>query len=50
MSKTQFICNVIFFIPLLVLNFFAYGVDGCARLFDEINRYSKKYLVKKSED
>jgi len=50
MSKAQFICNVILFIPLLVLNFFVYGVDGCARLFDEMNRYSKKYLIKKSED
>ena len=50
MTKNQFIANVILFIPLLVLNFFAYGVDGCVRFFNEMNRYSKKYLVKKSED
>ena len=47
MTKTQFAINVILFIPLLVLNFFAYGIDGCVRLINEMNRYAKKYA---SED
>lgn len=46
MTKAQFISNVILFIPLLVLNFFAYGIDGCVRLINEMNRYAKKYASK----
>lgn len=50
MTKAQFIGNAILFIPLLVLNFFAYGVDGCARMCKEMHRYAKKYLANKTED
>ena len=46
MTKTQFVGNVILFIPLLVINFFAYGIDGCVRLVNEMNRYAKKYASK----
>lgn len=47
MTKTQFVINVVLFIPLLVLNFFAYGIDGCVRFVNEMNKYAKKYA---SED
>ena len=36
MTRTQFILNIIFFLPLLVVNFFAYGVDGCIRFVKEM--------------
>ena len=49
MTKAQFIANIILFIPLFVLNFFAYGVDGCVRMCEEMHRYSKKYLVNNFE-
>lgn len=45
MTKTQFFLNIILFIPLLVINFFVYGVDGCARfikLLKEYKEYSKE--------
>lgn len=29
MTKAQITLNIIFFIPLIVINFFVYGVDGC---------------------
>ena len=44
MTKAQFIGNAILFVPLLVLNFFAYGIDGCMQLCKEMNRYGRKYL------
>ena len=50
MTKAQFIGNVILFAPLFVLNFFAYGVDGCVRMCEEMHRYAKKYLTNKTED
>jgi hypothetical protein len=50
MTKAQFIGNAILFVPLLVLNFFAYGVDGCVRLCKEMHEYAKKYLTNKTED
>ena len=46
MTRNQFIANVILFIPLFVLNFFAYGVDGCGRLVKEMNKYAKEYFGK----
>lgn len=46
MTKNQFIANVILFIPLFVLNFFAYGVDGCGRMIKEMNKYAQKYFKK----
>lgn len=44
MTKKQFIGNIILFIPFLVINFFAYGIDGCIRQFQMMKEYSKKYL------
>lgn len=46
MTKNQFIANIILFIPLFILNFFGYGVDGCIRFIQEMQKYSKKYLKK----
>lgn len=43
MTKTQYICNIIFFLPLLVINFFAYGIQGDIDLIKEIKKYSKKF-------
>lgn len=48
MTRNQFIGNVILFIPLFVLNFFAYGVDGCGRMVKEMNKYAQKYLKKRA--
>lgn len=44
MTKNQFILNVIFFIPLVLINFLFYGINGVIRLVKELNRYSKKYF------
>lgn len=44
MSKLQFINNIIFFIPLLILNFFIYGFDGCILFIKEMRKYQNKYL------
>lgn len=44
MTKNQFILNVIFFIPLALINFLFYGIDGIIRLVADLNRYSKKYF------
>ena len=44
MTKNQFIGNIILFVPLLVLNFFAYGIEGCVRMIEEMKKYGKKYL------
>jgi len=46
MTKSQFIENVILFIPLFILNFFIYGIDGCKRFVEEMNKYAKKYFQK----
>jgi len=42
MTKSEFIVNIILFIPLLVLNFFAYGVDSCGCMIKEMNKYAQK--------
>ena len=47
-TRNQFIANVILFIPLFVLNFFAYGADGCGRLVKEMNKYAQKYFKKEA--
>lgn len=44
MTKNQFILNVIFFIPLVLINFLFYGIDGVIELVEYLNRYSKKYF------
>lgn len=46
MTKAQFFGNVILFVPLIVINFFVYGIDGCSRLIKEMKKYAKKYLKK----
>lgn len=43
MTKTQFILNIIFFIPLLLLNFFLHGIDGCVELCEVIKEYGANY-------
>lgn len=43
MTKNQFITNVIFFIPLLILNFFSYGIQGDIELVLTLKKYAKKY-------
>lgn len=45
MTKKQFVLNIIFFLPLLILNFFAYGIEGDIRLIKMLQKYSKKYLT-----
>lgn len=45
MTKKQFVLNIIFFLPLLILNFFAYGIEGDIRLVEMLQKYSKKYLT-----
>ena len=45
MTKMQFIGNIILFIPLFILNFFAYGIEGDVRMVQEMQRYAKKYLI-----
>lgn len=45
MTKTQYIINLILFVPLIIANFFMYGVDGVIQFTKEIKKYSKKYLT-----
>lgn len=46
MTKTQLFLNIIFLVPLMVINFFVYGFAGCADLIKDIIKYSKKFLIK----
>lgn len=41
MTETQFFLNIILFVPLLVINFFVYGIDGCARFVKELKEYKE---------
>lgn len=36
MTRTQFVCNIILFIPLLVINFLVYGIDGDIRFIKDL--------------
>ena len=45
MTKTQYIANLVFFLPLIVANFFMYGIDGVIQFIKEIKKYSKKHLT-----
>lgn len=45
MTKTQYLANLILFLPLMIANFFIYGVDGVIQFIKEIKKYSKKYLT-----
>lgn len=42
MTKAQITLNIIFFVPLMVINFFVYGIDGCIDFVKDL----KKYLIK----
>ena len=46
MTKKQFIGNCVLFLPLLIINFFAYGLDGSIRFVQDLNKYRKKYFSK----
>lgn len=48
MTKKQFIGNCMLFLPLLIINFFVYGLDGSIRFVQELNEYRKKYFSKNS--
>lgn len=43
MTKTQYVINLILFLPLTIVNFFMYGADGAIQFIKEIKKYSKKY-------
>lgn len=45
MTKTQYILNLIFVLPLIILNFLVYGIDGVIQFVQDITKYSKKYLT-----
>ena len=45
MTKNQFILNIIFFIPFMIINFFLYGIEGCAN-FIKFLKKNKKVLDK----
>lgn len=36
MTKAQYITNIILFLPLVILNFLMYGVDGVKRFVKEM--------------
>lgn len=46
MTKKQFIENCVLFLPLLIINFFVYGLDGSIRFVQDLNKYRKKYFSK----
>lgn len=39
MTKIQYICNIIFFPALLIVNFFVYGIQGDIDLIKEMKKY-----------
>ena len=39
MTRKQFALNIIFFIPLMIANFFAYGVNGCIEFVRLLHEY-----------
>ena len=45
MTKNQFILNIIFFIPFIIINFFLYGIEGCTN-FITFLKENKKVLDK----
>lgn len=46
MTKKQFIGNCVLFLPLFIINFFVYGLDGSVRFVRELNEYREKYFSK----
>ena len=45
MTKTQYVINIILFLPLAIINFFIYGADGVIQFTKEIKKYSKNLLT-----
>ena len=39
MTKNQFILNIIFFVPFIVINFFLYGIEGCVNFIKLLKKY-----------
>lgn len=44
MTKTQYIINIVLFLPLIIINFFMYGADGVIQFIKKIKEYSKRFL------
>ena len=42
MTKKQFIANLVLCVPLLVINFFVYGINGCVDFINDMKTYSKE--------
>jgi hypothetical protein len=43
MTRLQLAANIIFFLPLLVLNLFAYGIQGDVDFIREVRKNLKKF-------
>jgi len=43
MTKMQYYLNILFFLPLIIINFVFYGLDGVINLFKEMKKFSKIY-------
>ena len=43
MTKMQYYLNILFFLPLIIINFVFYGLEGVINLFKEMKKFSKKY-------
>ena len=39
MTKAQITLNIIFFVPLMVINFFVYGIDGCIDFVKDLKKH-----------
>jgi hypothetical protein len=45
-EKTALTMNIIFFLPLLIINFFCYGIDGDIRFIETVRKDFKKVIDK----
>lgn len=43
MTKTQYTINIILFVPLLIINFFAYGVQGDIDFIKELKKERQRH-------
>ena len=43
-EKIETAMNIIFFLPLLIINFFCYGIDGDIRFIKEVRKNFKKRI------
>lgn len=46
MTKFQLALNIILFIPLLIINLFLYGIEGCAYFIEDVRDNWKKFHKK----